>query len=345
MRNCFVKICVYNLIRREVSFIRKYIRPLAMVLILAFLAGCQGPPKGPESSPGNNSPMPIDPNEQTNEVEIVLYFKHEVADYLVTEKRTVLQENETMEQMVVKELLKGPQIHERRLVMPPNTEIIDVSRQGDTVFVNLTNNFLGNIDLSTLPGKQNISEEDMAEVQANMKRLAIYSIVNSLTYINGVNQVKLLVGNRQMSYIEMNAEKLMGEQGTNIDPNSPMLPIRRNQSVNLTPSRSVRLLMNALVTEPDWDFIYLFLSNRTMDGSELVSLDEFKNRMPAVVGGMVEFEGNPVEEEEYLNNKAFVTVNYISKTEDSRRVREVLTVDYIDGIWKVRLPQFFSQYR
>ncbi|HZK35189.1 MAG TPA: hypothetical protein VFD33_07755, partial [Bacillota bacterium] len=95
----------------------------------------------------------------------------------------------------------------------------------------------------------------------------------------------------------------------------------------------------------DWDFIYLFLSERTMDGSELPELDELKIRIPAIVGGMVEFEGNPVEEEEYLIDKAFVTVNYISKTEDNKRTREVLIVDLVDGIWKVRLPQFFSQYR
>lgn len=81
-----------------------------------------------------------------------------------------------------------------------------------------------------------------------------------------------------------------------------------------------------------------------MDGSTLPDLDELKTRMPAI-GGMVEFEGNPIAEEEYLIDKAFVTVNYISKTEDDRQTREVLIVDLVDGIWKVRLPGFFSQYR
>lgn len=235
------------------GYIKKQIKCIAIVLLLAMLAGCSGfQDFSPDQSPEEiYSPIPIDPNEQTNEVDITLYFKHELADYLVTEKRTVLQENQTIEQLVVEELLKGPQSHERRLVMPTDTEIIDITRHGDTVFVNLTNNFLGDIKLSELPGKQNISEEDMPEVQANMKRLAIYSIVNSLTYINGVHQVKLLVGDTQMSYREMTAEKLIEEQGANLEPDSPMLAIRRNQNINLTPSRTVRLVMNALVVEPD----------------------------------------------------------------------------------------------
>lgn len=329
--------------------IKKLIVSMAALLLAIALTGCSmlsGQRKDGKNTAGPNSPVPIDPNAESNEIEITLYYKHELADYLVTEKRTVVQENQSIEQLVVEELLKGPKKHERRLVMPPDTDIINVSRQGDTVFVNLTNNFVGAINLAELPGKENVAEADKPAVQANMKRLAIYSIVNTLTYLDGVNQVKLLVSNRQMSYKEMGAERLLQEQGGSLTPDSPMLAIRRNQNANLTPSKTVRLVMNALLVEPDWDFVYKFLSDKTMDGSTLPPLDELKSKVPSVVGGLIEFEDNPVVEEEYLGNKAFVTVNYTYKADGSRReVREVLTVDYIDGIWKVRLPMFLSQYR
>ncbi|HOB19141.1 MAG TPA: GerMN domain-containing protein [Candidatus Atribacteria bacterium] len=331
------------------GYIKKLTVITAAVLLAVALTGCSmlsGQRSNDRKSPGPNSPVPIDPNAQSNETEITLYFKHELADYLVPEKRTVVQENQSIEHLIVEELLKGPKKHERRLVMPPDTDIINVSRQGDTVFVNLTNNFVGNINLADLPGKENVAEADKPAVQANMKRLAIYSIVNSLTYLDGVNQVKLLVGNRQMSYKEMGAERLLQDQGGSLTPDSPMLAIGRNQNANLTPSRTVRLVMNALRVEPDWNFIYKFLSDKTMDGSTLPSLDELKTKIPSVVGGLIEFEDNPVIEEEYLGNKAFVTVHYINKADGSRKeVREVLTVDYVDGIWKVRLPVFLNQYR
>ena len=296
------------------------------------------------------SPMPIDPYEQAKEVSIILYFKHEIADFLVPEKRTVLQEKQSIEQLVVEELLKGPQNFERRLVMPSNTKVLDVTRKLDTVYVNLSEDFLNPIDLSDIPGREDTPEADIPKVQAEMKRLAVYSIVNSLTYLDGVNQVKLMVNNSQPTYHDMGTELLI-EEGSDLKPDSPMIAIRRNKNVNLSPARTVRMVLNALSAEPDWDIIYMFLSNKTMDGSTLPPLDEFKEMIPPVVGGMITFEGNPVLDEEYVigdKSKAFVIVRYTDKTADTdtpKEVTEVLTVDDAEGIWKVRLPAFFSRFK
>lgn len=338
------------------NLIKKSILLILVVAGLIVQAGCAGLFKnadhGPESSHSADpqdqqgaSPLPIDPYEQAAEIQITLYFKHEIADFLVPEQRTVMQEKKNTEQIIVEELLKGSQAFQRVLVMPPNTEIIDVTRRGDTVFVNLTDDFLNPIDLSTIPGRENTAEEDYFVIQAEMKRFAVYSIVNSLTMLDGVNQVKLMINNAQLSYREMGTELLL-EEGSELDPDSPMVALRRNKNLNQSPARTVRLVLNALTAEPNWDLIYPFLSSRTMDGSTLPPLDEFKAQIPPVLGGMIAFEGSPVLEEEYLIDKAFVTVHYTDKTTDTlREVTETLTVDMVDGVWKVRLPSFFSQYR
>ncbi|HHT66323.1 MAG TPA: hypothetical protein GX017_09590 [Clostridiales bacterium] len=338
------------------NLIKKSILLILVVAGLIVQAGCAGLFKnadhGPESSHSADpqdqqgaSPLPIDPYEQAAEIQITLYFKHEIADFLVPEQRTVMQEKKSTEQIIVEELLKGSQAFQRVLVMPPNTEIIDVTRRGDTVFVNLTDDFLNPIDLSTIPGRENTAEEDYFVIQAEMKRFAVYSIVNSLTMLDGVNQVKLMINNAQLSYREMGTELLL-EEGSELDPDSPMVALRRNKNLNQSPARTVRLVLNALTAEPNWDLIYPFLSSRTMDGSTLPPLDEFKAQIPPVLGGMIAFEGSPVLEEEYLIDKAFVTVHYTDKTTDAlREVTETLTVDMVDGVWKVRLPSFFSQYR
>lgn len=338
------------------NLIKKSILLILVVAGLIVQAGCAGLFKnadhGPESSHSADpqdqqgaSPLPIDPYEQAAEIQITLYFKHEIADFLVPEQRTVMQEKKSTEQIIVEELLKGSQAFQRVLVMPPNTEIIDVTRRGDTVFVNLTDDFLNPIDLSTIPGRENTAEEDYFVIQAEMKRFAVYSIVNSLTMLDGVNQVKLMINNAQLSYREMGTELLL-EEGSELDPDSPMVALRRNKNLNQSPARTVRLVLNALTAEPNWDLIYPFLSSRTMDGSTLPPLDEFKAQTPPVLGGMIAFEGSPVLEEEYLIDKAFVTVHYTDKTTDTlREVTEMLTVDMVDGVWKVRLPSFFSQYR
>lgn len=330
------------------EFIKKLMIWTLVVLLLFPAAGCSqflNNPQNPKGTGDQVSPMPIDPYEQAKEVNITLYFKHEIAPFLVPEKRTVHQDKQTIEQLVVEELLKGPQSFERRLVMPPGTDVIDVTRRGDTVFVNLTQEFLNPIDLSSIPGLEDTAESDVPRVQAEMKRLAVYSIVNSLTYLDGVNQVKLMINNTQLSYREMGTELLI-EEGSVLDPDSPMMAVRRNKNVNLSPAKTVRLVFGALTAEPDWDLIYMFLSKKTMDGGTLPPLDEFKKKIPPIVGGMVAFEGNPVLEEEYMLDKAFVTIQYTDKTTDPpKEVTEVLTVDETEGIWKVRLPALFNQYK
>lgn len=335
--------------------IKKILLIALAVVILMIHTGCAGLIDNLRSRQNNSDiiaenegqeadPVPIDPYEQAREIQIVLYFKHEIADFLIPEIRTVTQEKKSTEQIIMEELLKGPQGFERLLVMPPGTDIIDVIRRNDTVFVNLTDDFLNPIDLTAIPGRENTSEEDYPAVQAEMKRLAVYLIVNSLTMLEGINLVKLMVNNTQLSYHEMGTELLI-EEGSELEPDSPMVALRRNKNMNQSPARTVRLLLNALSAEPDWDLVYPFLSSKTMDGSTLPPLDEFKAQMPSVVGGMIEFEGNPVLDEEYFYDKAFVTVQYTDKTnETAKEVTETLTVDLIDGIWKVRLPSFLSQF-
>jgi germination protein M len=335
--------------------IRRLAYIIVPVVIVLIFTGCrlinfrvpQNEDNNPEQGvqqPGGS--IPIDPHAQARERQIVLYFKHEIADLLVPEIRKVVQETQTIEQLIVEELLKGPQNFERRSIIPQGTELLDVTRRGDTVFVNLTREYLNDIDLSTLPGKETVNEENAPMVQAEMKRLSIYSIVHSLTYLDGVNQVKLLVDNRQPSYEEMGAELLL-EGSTNLSPSSPMMAVKRNKGFNLTPAKSVEYLLNQLAGEPDWEKVYFFLSDQTMDGNQLPPLDELKSRMPAVVGGFIEFEGNPVLDEEITIGKAFVPVKYTLRiTEPKSEIQDVLTVDNkLDGIWKVRLPSFLTQLR
>lgn len=332
------------------TFIRK---PILLLLLIVFIltagAGCNGwmnNSQGNSSSPLESSaPISIDPYEKAKETKIVLYFKNEIADFLVPEERTVMQEKKSTEEIIVEELLKGPQGFQKVLIMPPGTDVIDVTRRNDTIFVNLTDDFLNPFDLSTIPGKENVPEEENHQVQLEMKRFALYSIVNSLTYLDGVNQVKIMVSNTQMTYREMNADLLLQENST-LDLDSPMVALHRNKDVNQSPAKTVRFFLNSLMSEPDWDILYPFLSSKTMDGNTLLPLDEFKAQIIPVVGGMISFEGNPILDEEFLMNKAFVTVQYTDKTvEPQKVVTEVLTLDNTDGMWKLRLPTFFNQYK
>ncbi|MBM7582666.1 hypothetical protein JOD02_001523 [Caldicoprobacter guelmensis] len=286
----------------------------------------------------------INPEPPISQVNVTLYFKHYLADYLVPEKRVAQKGSQSLEYVVVSELLKGPTKFERVAIMPPNVKVLDVTRNGDTVFVNLSEEFKGNIDLAAVR-KNNVPEEQKANVLAQMKRLCIYSIVNSLTELDGVNRVKILVNNRALSYEEIGAE-LIASQTVNVDKGNPVMALTRNKNFILSPSETVRQIFNSLAGEPDWERIDAFLARKNADGSERPPIEEIQKVYSAYIAG-VEFDSNNfiMSEEIKPDGEAFVTLTYAIKYVNGKkesRDSDVLRVVNEEGIWKVRLPGFFA---
>jgi len=293
--------------------------------------------------------LTIDPDPQPREKVVTLYFKHKYFDYLVPETRTVIHEKQTYEQLVVEELMKGPTGHDRVSIMPPEVKVLDVSQKGETVFVNLSEEFNNPIDLTTLYGKADIPEDKKATVQAEMKRLAIYSIVNSLTELDGVNQVKILVSNKAIGYQEMGQELMrlmnIGEQSSST---AVLVALHRNKDFILSPADAVRLVFEGLVGEPKWDQVYPLLASETMSNKELPSKEDLQKLWPALISSL-ELDANFIKDEEIKpDGKAFVTVsytvNYASGTKEKIE-RELITVENENGIWKVKMPRFMENVK
>lgn len=301
-----------------------------------------------ENQGGSEKVLTIDPDPHPQEREVTLYFKHKYFDYLVPETRKVVHEKQTYEQLVVEELIKGPAAHDRVSIMPPEVKVLDVSQKGETVFVNLSEEFNNPIDLTELYGKADIPEDRIAKVQAEMKRLAIYSIVNTLTELDGVNQVKILVNNRAISYQDLGQElaELMniGEQNSS----AALVALHRDKDYILSPADSVRLVFEGLVGEPKWDQVYSLLASETMSRKDLPSKEELQKLWPALISSL-ELEANFIKDEEIKpDGNAFVTVsytvNYTSGAQEKRE-RDLITVVSENGIWKVKMPQFMEGIR
>lgn len=112
---------------------------------------------------------------------IVLYFKGNEAMKLEKEYRNVSMKRiaENMAKTVVEELLKGPTNEELHSVIPADTKLLNVESQENTVILDLSNEFI---------------EKQEGESNA---LLAIYSIVNSLTEITEIEQVKFLINGKE----------------------------------------------------------------------------------------------------------------------------------------------------
>jgi len=120
---------------------------------------------------------PISP-DTVNTREVVVYFSDEQALALVAEKRSVeMSVNKQPERYVVEELLKGPTASDLYAVIPADTKLRGVSTEGDTCYVDFSQDFLSKFDGGS-----------------SAERLMVYSIVNSLTELSNIKRVKILAG-------------------------------------------------------------------------------------------------------------------------------------------------------
>ena len=106
-----------------------------------------------------------------------LYFADSQGRYLVSEYHTLtLDEDSSPERYVVEELLRGPNSSDLKSPIPAGTTLVSCATVDGVCVVNLSSEFY-----------ENRAQTALGE------RLAVYSIVNSLTALSGVDSVNLLV--------------------------------------------------------------------------------------------------------------------------------------------------------
>ncbi len=124
----------------------------------------------------------------SDESNITLYFSDMNAEYLVREIRRVeVPRGETVEKLVVTELLKGPQSPNAGRTIPKEAKIRSVETKEGVCFVNFSSEFVSKNNVGT-----------------SAERLTIYSIVNSLTELSNVDKVQFLIeGEKRETYHHM----------------------------------------------------------------------------------------------------------------------------------------------
>ena len=119
---------------------------------------------------------------------ITLYFADGDGASLVEEERKItINEKEKLEMQAIKELIKGPEDKELNRTIAAETKILSVETKEGVCFVNLSQEFIARHPGGTM-GEQ----------------LTIYSIVNTLTALEGIEKVQFLVeGQKNESFIHM----------------------------------------------------------------------------------------------------------------------------------------------
>jgi len=109
------------------------------------------------------------------EKRLILYFSSADGQALVSEQRKIYYDSNTsIEQMVVENLLLGPDSADAKTAFPQGTRVIDVTTNAGICYVNLSSDFLNqNYDI--------------------LETVTIYSIVDSLTELDSVQKVQIYI--------------------------------------------------------------------------------------------------------------------------------------------------------
>jgi germination protein M len=115
----------------------------------------------------------------------VLYFSDSEAMYLVGEKRDVeIPAGVSKEEAVLTELMAGPRTHDLWSAIPDDTKLLSVETKGGICTVNFSREYIENSPGGTAA-----------------ERMAIYSVVNTLTELDGVEKVQFLIeGKKEKIY-------------------------------------------------------------------------------------------------------------------------------------------------
>ncbi|AGL00684.1 GerMN domain-containing protein [Desulfoscipio gibsoniae] len=183
---------------------------LFMMVVLALLTltlmGC-GQNKDSVSQGGNQNPGAAQGDNQTGsdesghnddisakpaqtEQKVTLYFSDDQAMRLVPEKRTVTKGDETLEEVILRELINGPKKDNLVQTIPEGTKLLSVSVVNGVAYVNFSKEF-----------------QTKHWGGSSGETMTLYSVVNSLAKLPGIEKVQfLLEGDKKESILNGNMD-------------------------------------------------------------------------------------------------------------------------------------------
>jgi spore germination protein GerM len=165
---------------------KKYISMFLVVVMIFSMSACSSPKKAPDVVEEKKSENEVvEPSPKTDEKEVTLYFANkkyvetgdEKQEKLIAEKRLIKYGDISIEEAIVRELMKGTENTELLTEIPSSAKLINVEISDGTAFVNFAREgmFGGSLQES----------------------FTISQIVKSLTELSSVNRVQFLVDGKK----------------------------------------------------------------------------------------------------------------------------------------------------
>ena len=118
--------------------------------------------------------------EAKTEKFVTLYFTDRKSRKLYPETRKAVMTDNSVEKTVITELIKGPVSDDYYNTIPEDVELISVETAEEVCFVNFSKTFINGF-----------------ESGSQKEKIAVYSVVNSLTRIAGIEKVQILIDGKK----------------------------------------------------------------------------------------------------------------------------------------------------
>jgi len=310
----------------------------ALGLGLGCFTACVFPRQNPATFPsvsasGDMVLAPDDDNaEGAKEQQVVLYFPLGNEPFLAAEDRDIkIPEGSTPEKEILRKLIQGPLIKDMLVVIPNKTQVVNVeaSSNHEIFYITLSPDFLAPMPLD-VPTNWNTVETLEKTVLLN-RRLAVYSMVNSITEMGKYDRVQFLIDDRDLGA----TRPTWADMGfTDVDqPNLPISVLTRDDSLILTPINTVSAFFESFANK-QWSRAegYLTLDTNTFSATNTMA-DSMKAYDATLVDGTV--TGSTISNK---GKCAVVTVNYTLRAKagnEVQRTTALMRLTRENGIWKI----------
>ena len=231
-------------------------------IIVFFLAGFCVFMSACTPLPGESSNDLLNPvyDAPYTDSKVCLYFHYKGEPYLSGETRIIRTKgDERLEAAALRELIAGPSGTRGELesLIHPNTTVKNIEELNGILYITFSSDFL----LLPKSSPQDWAEDIMLQDESALrKRLAVYSIVNTIAGMGKHGNIQILIDDSNTGV----GRRLTNENFGFIDDltrKTPLNVLTFESSVVLSARMTANLLLNGVI-ERNWQHIYGFLSKR-----------------------------------------------------------------------------------
>lgn len=316
---------------------RRARRLALLALCVMLLGGCMSSPPDSliRSEPGDSSSLISADARQLSAqaLDAVLYYRYQSSAFLAPENRRIeIARNDTPEKALIQALLDGPSPTAAQLspLFPQGTQVLAVSRQGDTLYITFNEALL-----ARYPDEPADCSREPWRTEAPLRRqLCLDSLIATLTEAGLCAQAQVLVyrENAVSSSLRLQTGYLTLE-----NDETPLQPLTRREETLLTAHNAALSLLTAWLTQ-DWEALYAYTQAEEARPAAQTAYAAFDQA--AVLTGFTVSPGAVSQAGDYAVLCADITLR--AQGEDAARTGYPLRLEREGGLWKISYARLLA---